>query len=256
MRKLSFSLLFPLIFGAIALAEEHHHAEAKAAPKVASTPAANHAAKAVAPASAAAHGSHGAPAVQGPDAAQALNILMQGNQRFINDLMDKGHKNSDRRIEIAKGQHPIAIVVCCSDSRVPPEQVFDVGLGDIFVVRVAGNVLDSIGMGSIEYAAAHLNVQLVVVLGHERCGAVTAAISGDPAPAHVLAIVEAIQQNLAGTTPAAGDAVDQAVCFNASAVARQVSSSAPILKDLVTAGTLKVVAARYDLDEGTVKLLP
>jgi carbonic anhydrase len=234
---ISSSLLLPLVFSAMALAEEHRHAETHAA---------------AAPTAAAA----GHAEVIGIDAKSAFDILMQGNQRFINDLMDKGHKNSDRRIEIAKGQHPIAIVVCCSDSRVPPEQVFDVGLGDIFVVRVAGNVVDAIGMGSIEYAAAHLNVQLVVVLGHERCGAVTAAISGNPAPGHVLAIVEAIQRNLSGSTPGAGDAVDQAVCINASAVAQQISGSGPILKDMVTAGTLKVVAARYDLDDGTVKLLP
>ena len=238
MRILSLGLLVPFICGSLVLAEEHHHAAKAPAAAAAKAPAAGHA------------------EVKGMDAKSALDALMQGNQRFINDLMDKTHKNSDRRIDVAKGQHPIAIVVCCSDSRVPPEQVFDVGLGDIFVVRVAGNVVDAIGMGSIEYAASHLNVQLVVVLGHERCGAVTAAISGNPAPAHVLAIVEAIQQNLAGTEPGAGDAVDQAVCINASAVAKQINNSAPILKDMVSAGSLKVVAARYDLDDGTVKLLP
>jgi carbonic anhydrase len=190
------------------------------------------------------------------DAKSALEILMQGNQRFVRDYTSKAHKNSDRRIEIAKGQHPIAIVVCCSDSRVPPEQVFDVGLGDIFVVRVAGNVVDGIGLGSIEYAASHLHVPLVVVLGHERCGAVTAAISGDPAPAHVLAIVEKIQQNLAGTKPAAGDTLDQAICINAKAVAEHIRTCGPILKDMVSTGKLTIVAAHYDLDDGGVKLLP
>jgi carbonic anhydrase len=243
------------VFGVAAMAADtHEHGKPKSAPDHAAH--ATNSVKGAAPASADAHGGHGSSAVQGPTAAQALSALMEGNQRFINDLMNKAHKNSDRRIEIAKGQQPFAIIVCCSDSRVPPEQVFDVGLGDIFVVRVAGNVIDDVGLGSIEYAAAHLHVPLVVVMGHERCGAVTAAISGDPAPAHVLAIVDKIQQNLAGTKPAAGDALDQAICINASAVAAQISNSAPILKDMVNAGTLKVVSMRYDLDDGSVKILP
>ena len=228
-------------------------------------PAADHAAPATAkpvalktPAAvpAAVHAGGGEPAAQGLDAARALERLMQGNQRFVNDLTSKSHRDADRRIEVAKGQHPIAIVVCCSDSRVPPEHVFDVGLGDIFVIRVAGNVLDAVGLGSIEYAAAHLHVPLVVVMGHERCGAVAAAISGEAAPAHVLAITDMIQRHLAGTTPAGGDLVDQAVCVNAKAVARQVATSAPLLKDMVAAGTLDVVAVRYDLEDGAIKVLP
>lgn len=243
MRSLSLFML-PALFIGLCSAEEHaHHADAKPAPVAAQGAAAGHA-------------TTGEPAAQGLDAKGALERLLQGNQRFSNDLMTKTHKDSDRRIEVAKGQHPIAIVVCCSDSRVPPEQIFDVGLGDIFVIRVAGNVVDAIELGSIEYAAAHLHVPLVVVLGHERCGAVTAAISGDPAPAHVLAIVDKIQQNLVGTTPATGDAVDQAVCINAKGVARIVATSAPLLKDMVAAGTLSVVAARYDLDDGLVTILP
>lgn len=193
---------------------------------------------------------------QGLDAQRAVERLLQGNQRFVSDLTSKGHRDADRRVAVAKGQHPIAIVVCCSDSRVPPEQIFDVGLGDIFVIRVAGNVVDAVGLGSIEYAAAHLHVPLVVIMGHERCGAVTAAISGEPAPAHVLAITDMIQANLVGTAPAAGDAVDQAVCINAKAVARQVASSEPLLKGMVAAGTLAVVAMRYDLDDGTARILP
>ncbi len=198
----------------------------------------------------------GEPAAQGLEAKQAVERLLQGNQRFVGDLTSKSHRDGDRRTAVAKGQHPIAIVVCCSDSRVPPEQVFDVGLGDIFVIRVAGNVLDAVGLGSIEYAAAHLHAPVVVILGHERCGAVTAAISGDAVPAHVLAITDLIQANLAGTAPATGDAVDQAVCINAKAVARQVASCEPLLKGMVAAGTLGIVAMRYDLDDGTVRILP
>ena len=244
MRSLSSLFMLPLFFTGFCTAEDHgHHADAKPAPAAAAP---------------AAHGATagGEPAAQGLDAKHALERLLEGNQRFIGDLTIKGHKDSERRVEVAKGQHPIAIVVCCSDSRVPPEQVFDVGLGDIFVIRVAGNVVDAIELGSIEYAAAHLHVPLVVVMGHERCGAVTAAISGDAAPAHVLSIVDKIQQNLVGSTPAPGDAVDQAVIINAKAVARQIAASAPLLKDMVAGGTLSVVAVRYDLDDGVVKVLP
>jgi len=242
MRSLSVVLLPLLIFG-VCQAEDH------AATPPAAKPAPAHAADA--PAAVAAEA-----AAQGLNAQQALERLIRGNKRFVGDLTNTGNKDSERRIAVAKGQNPIAIVVCCSDSRVPPEQLFDVGLGDIFVIRVAGNVVDAIGLGSIEYAAMHLQVPLVVVMGHERCGAVTAAISGKPAPAHVLAITDLIQRHLVGTTPAPGDAVDQAVCINASAVARTIASSAPLLKDLVAAGKLTVVAVRYDLDDGTVKQLP
>jgi carbonic anhydrase len=244
MRSLSSLFMLPLFFTGFCTAEDHgHHADAKPAPAAAAP---------------AAHGAvtGGEPAAQGLDAKQALERLLAGNKRFVSNLTTKSHKDSDRRVEIAKGQHPIAIVVCCSDSRVPPEQVFDVGLGDIFVIRVAGNVVDAIELGSIEYAAAHLHVPLVVVMGHERCGAVTAAISGDTAPAHVLSIVDKIQQNLVGTTPGPGDAVDQAVAINAKAVARQVATSAPLLKDMVAAGKLSVVATCYDLDDGVIKVLP
>jgi carbonic anhydrase len=245
----------------------------KAGTQPGTAPSASHAAvppASPAPAAEPAHASAPAPAAtghgdpvpgaeapaQGLNGQQALDQLLLGNQRFIGDLATKAHKNSERRLMVAKGQNPTAIVVCCSDSRMAPEQVFDVGLGDIFVIRNAGNVVDAIELGSIEYAAVHLHVPLVIVVGHERCGAVTAAVSGNPAPAHVLAIVDKIQQNLVGTAPAPGDAVDQAVCINASAVARQIATSGPLLKDLVTAGTLKVVAARYDLEDGTVKVLP
>lgn len=230
-----------LTAGLVTAAEPAAH-ETKAAPAAAPAPSTPHAA----------HGE----AAQGLDGKQALALLLEGNRRFVADLMSKQHKDTARRIEVAKGQHPLAIVLCCADSRVPPEQVFDVGLGDIFVVRVAGNVLDDVVLGSVEYAASHLHAPLVVVLGHERCGAVSASISGDPAPAHVLAIVDRIQANLAGSAPGPGDALDQAVCLNARTVARQLAAAQPLLGNLVSTGALTVVAARYDLDDGTVALLP
>ena len=190
---------------------------------------------------------------QGLNAQQALARLMAGNKRFVSGQPMATHRDSPRRDEVAKGQHPLAIIVCCSDSRVPPEMVFDVGLGDIFVVRVAGNVLDPIALGSIEYAAEHLHVPLVVVMGHERCGAVTAALGKTAPPQHILAIVEAIQHNIHGLTPDAKDPVDQAVRANAAAVAKQIADSEPLLKEMVTSGHLRVSAVRYDLDDGAVE---
>ncbi|GDY12954.1 carbonic anhydrase [Planctomycetota bacterium] len=244
------TLVLPMLLVANGVAEDHGHDPAPA-PKPPA--AANKPAPAADP-HAAPPGSE--PAGQGLDAKRALERLMQGNQRFVIDVMNKSHKDADRRTEVAKGQHPIAIVVCCSDSRVPPEQLFDVGLGDIFVVRTAGNVIDAIGLGSIEYAVAHLHAPLIVVMGHERCGAVTAAISGETAPGHVLAITDKIQDNLIGTEPAKGDPVDQAMRINAKAVARQIAESVPILRPQVASGALGVVAVRYDLDDGKVELIP
>jgi carbonic anhydrase len=185
-----------------------------------------------------------------------LDRLLAGNKRFVADQMTLAHKGSARRSEVAKGQHPIAIVVSCSDSRVPVEQVFDQGNGDLFVVRTAGNVVDAVALGSIEYAADHLHVPLIVVLGHERCGAVTAAVGTDAPPGHILAVVENIQQHLKGTKPLPGDAVEQAVQINARGVAQDIITSKPILAGLVRSEDVVVVAARYDLDSGEVTLLP
>ncbi|MDD2837205.1 MAG: carbonic anhydrase, partial [Methanothrix sp.] len=105
---------------------------------------------------------------------QALQMLMEGNARFVSGNVIHPDQTADRRSELVSGQHPFAIVVGCSDSRVPPEVVFDQGLGDIFVIRTAGQVMDKVTLASIEYAVEHLNVPLILVLGHDSCGAVTA----------------------------------------------------------------------------------
>ena len=107
--------------------------------------------------------------------------------------MKRPNQGVERRKELVEGQHPFAIILCCSDSRVPPEVIFDQGLGDLFIVRTAGNVFDNIALGSIEYAVEHLEVPLLVVLGHGQCGAVTATVEGGHAPGHISNVVEAIQ---------------------------------------------------------------
>src|ERR1043165_1234695 len=122
--------------------------------------------------------------ISGPD---ALKRLLDGNARFVagKSTEPQGVALVERRAALTKDQKPFAIIVSCSDSRVPPELIFDVGLGDIFVVRTAGEVVDNIDTGSIEYAVEHLGVSLIVVLGHERCGAVSAAVSGGNESGHI-----------------------------------------------------------------------
>jgi carbonic anhydrase len=156
-----------------------------------------------------------------------------------------------QRTALANGQHPFAVVVACADSRVAPEIVFDLGLGDAFVVRTAGNLVDPFALGSIEYAVAHLGARLVVVLGHERCGAVSAALKGGEAPGHVRAIVEAIAPAVQRSKGAAGDPLDAAVAENAQGVAKKIRDSRPALSQLAQA-EVRIVAARYDLDTGVV----
>ena len=155
----------------------------------------------------------------------------------------------------AKGQNPFAVIVGCSDSRVGPEMVFDQGLGDLFVVRTAGEVVDSAALGSIEYAVEHLGSSLIVVLGHERCGAVSAAVAGAKEPGHIAAVLKAIEPAVKQTKGNPGDPVENAVRAQALDVAKQLQEAEPILAERVQSGKLKIVAARYDLDTGKIDLL-
>jgi carbonic anhydrase len=187
---------------------------------------------------------------------QALRALVAGNQAFVAAGASCARQSPARRGEVAAAQHPIAVVIGCADSRVPPEAIFGQGIGDLFVIRVAGNVIDDAVLGSIEYAVDHLGVPLVVVLGHERCGAVQAALSDEPAHGHVDAIVRRIRAAIEHARKGPGDALDSAVRANVSASVHDVQSSTPVLAPLVGKGRVKVVGARYDLDTGAVELLP
>lgn len=219
---------------------------------------------------AAEHGEHAAPAAEhGEPAAptgkkagaisisnaQALQRLMEGNARFVAGKATHPHQDGDRRAEIAQSQKPFAVVLTCADSRVPPEILFDQGLGDIFVLRVAGNVADDDVQASIEYAVEHLGTNLIVVLGHERCGAVKAAVAGGELPGHLPGLIDRIKPAVASSKEMAGDALDNAVSANARLAATQLRASRPLLQPLVTQGSLAVVAARVDLDTGTVAIL-
>ena len=189
---------------------------------------------------------------------KALERLIEGNARFVAGHMTHVAPEdvASALHNLATGQTPFAVVVGCSDSRVAPEIVFDEGLGDIFVIRTAGEVVDDAALGSIEYAVEHLGSPLIVVLGHERCGAVSAAVAGAQAPGHIATLLKAIEPAVEQTKGKPGDAVENAVRAQALDVAKQLREAEPILAERVRTGRLKIVAARYDLDTGKVEVLP
>ena len=186
----------------------------------------------------------------------ALARLKAGNQRFVASKLEHPRQTAKRRTELANSQHPFAVVLGCADSRTAPELVFDQGLGDVFVVRVAGNVLNDETVGSIEYAVEHLGAQLIVVLGHERCGAIAAAretiAAKAEAPGHIQSLVKALAPAVEATVGQDAEATTKA---NELYVAKELRESAPILKEMVEKGTVSVVAAHYDLDTGAVEFL-
>lgn len=188
----------------------------------------------------------------GVSAADALKRLKEGNARYAQGKMAHPACDAPTRAEIAQSQHPFAIVLGCSDSRVAPEVLFDLGMGDLFVVRTAGNLIDDVVLGSIEYAAEHLGTPLVVVLGHERCGAVKATAAGGEAPGHLAALVKAIEPSVEKAKGMPGDLVENAVSLNVDAMVLGIKSSHPILEEMVKEGKLAVIGARYDLDTGEV----
>lgn len=202
---------------------------------------------------AAGHGGHGA--AQSPDA--VLKALLVGNERFVAGTAKRPNAGYVRRAELAKGQHPRAVVVGCADSRVPPELLFDQGLGDLFVVRVAGNVAEPGVVGSVEYAAEHLGTPLVVVLGHEGCGAVKATLDGAGEDGNIGSLVRDIRPAVAtACQPAAAgcDSLHEGVHLNARAQAKNLLDRSPVLRELAAAGKVNVVVATYDLASGKVSL--
>jgi carbonic anhydrase len=179
----------------------------------------------------------------------ALAKLKEGNARFVGSKVSQGKPTAARRAETAQSQHPFAIILGCADSRTSPEIVFDQNIGDLFVVRNAGNLVDDHALGSIEYAVEHLGARLIVVLGHERCGAVNAALAGDTAPGHVQSVVRDIQPAVQAVKGKSGDATQLAVAENARLMAEKIRKEAN-LGDL--AKDVRIISAVYDLDSGRV----
>jgi carbonic anhydrase len=193
---------------------------------------------------------------------QALRDLLYGNKRFM-----KGQTTGPRRSpadfqKLAAGQYPEAIIVSCADSRVAPEILFDVGVGDIFVIRVAGNVVTGAGVtvkGSIEYGVAELNAPLVMVLGHSNCGAVKAAKqhidAKDSLPGAINGLVELVKPAVTQSKGESGDPLENAIKKNVQIGVERLKTLEPILAAKVKDGKLKVVGAVYDLSTGEVKLV-
>jgi carbonic anhydrase len=196
----------------------------------------------------------GQKAEQTVSADAALAELKAGNAHHVAHRYTHPHQTLERQRELASGQHPHAQVLSCADSRVPPEVVFDQGLGDLFVVRVAGNVATDSELGSLEYGALHLHVPLLVVLGHQHCGAVTAAVEGGEAEGHIASLVTLIRPAVEATKGMPGDPVDNAVKANVQMTVKKLRSS-PIFAELIAGGKLKIVGAVYSLDTGKVTWL-
>jgi carbonic anhydrase len=191
---------------------------------------------------------------------QALAKLVDGNRRFLADQISVADISAKRRLEIAKSQSPFAVLVGCADSRVGPEHLFGGGLGELFIVRTAGNYVDDAGYGSIAYAIAALGTPLIVVLGHERCGAVDAATKlvtdNNQLPPSLTRMVKPILPAVIDARATLGtktDLVDHAIHMNVRHVVRGLrETSDPILAEPLKAGKVKVVGAYYDLDTGAV----
>ncbi|MDZ8106258.1 MAG: carbonic anhydrase [Nostoc sp. DedQUE12a] len=189
------------------------------------------------------------------NANEAIRRLLNGNERFVHQQSKCPDQTLERLRLVAKAQYPFAAILGCADSRVPAEIVFDQGLGDLFVVRVAGNVASDMAIGSLEYSTAVLGSQLIVVLGHKRCGAVTEAIKNEPLPGRIGFVVEGIKPALANINLATINTSDDAVITNVKYQAKKLEESSVILTKLLRAGKLKIVGACYDLDTGKVNIV-
>lgn len=192
-----------------------------------------------------------------PTQSDPLQRLMAGNARFMSGKVTHPGQDGARRGEVAKGQAPFAMVLSCADSRVPPEVLFDQGLGDLFVVRVAGNIADSNALGSLEYGAQVLGAKFLMVLGHEYCGAVDAAAKGGKVGGNIDSIIDAIAPAAARAKadPDKTTLLDRAVVENVREVLSVIGKRSPALAGLAAKGSLTIVGARYDLDSGEVTVV-
>jgi carbonic anhydrase len=197
-----------------------------------------------------------------PDPDEVLRRLLEGNKRFMKGETTAPRRKPEDFAKLAEGQTPRAVIVGCSDSRVPPEILFDQGVGDLFVVRVAGNVVSGAGAtvkGSIEYAVAELNVSLVMVLGHSQCGALKAAVKHindkDTLPGAIAGLVDAIKPAVVKAKGEAGNALENAIKANVAIGVERLNSLEPILAGPVKKGRVKVVGGVYDLRTGGVTVI-
>ena len=184
---------------------------------------------------------------------EIIQRLKDGNARFVADRLDGKLQDSSRRDSLTGGQNPYAIILSCADSRVVPELAFDTGLGEVFVVRVAGNIANSSSIASIEYAVAHIGSKVIVVLGHESCGAVTAAVSGGDNGYNLNHLLSHITPAIAASPE--GAAVNDVVKKNAEMNAGELVNRSAIIRDAVNAGKVQIVPAYYNLGSGKIDFL-
>lgn len=195
------------------------------------------------------------------NAEEALTQLKKGNERFVNNERKFEHLSKDRLIETSeKGQHPFATLITCSDSRVPVEHIFDAGIGDVFVIRVAGNVVDTDEAGSIEYGVEHLHTPIFVVLGHTNCGAVTAVVKDAEVHGNIPKLVDNIIPAVDKAEEAHGhdfseQLLSTAIVNNVWQSVEDLLSTSHISKELVSSGKLIIVGAIYHMDTGEVEWL-
>ncbi len=186
-------------------------------------------------------------------AEDALKVLIEGNWRFMNGISMGLNRTPLRRRELVRGQSPFAAVLGCSDSRVPPELIFDAGLGELIVVRTAGIIPDEGTLGNLEYAAENLGIRLAVVLGHTGCGTVGAAVQGARSPGYLEHVLDAIRPAVERTRRDPGEGYLNCITANVVYAVNQIAGSPPVLQRLVRKGELKVVGALYDMESGEVK---
>lgn len=196
-----------------------------------------------------------ASAVEVNPAKNPLERLTQGNQRYVTSKTVCHEDWSAKRSALLEGQKPFAVIVACSDSRVPPEIIFDQSLGELFVVRIAGNIVDDFAVGSIEYGVNILGANLVVVLGHSNCGAVDAALKGMTFDNHIQEVLNAIQPAIAATKGENGNLLEKTIKANVKNVEEKLKSSQPLLAKLMEKGALSIFGAYYHLESGKVEFL-
>ena len=186
---------------------------------------------------------------------EALDWLLAGNERYAAEQQEYPNQSITARLTLATRQNPFATILSCSDSRVPSEIIFDQGLGDLFIVRTAGHVVNGLVLASIEFAVYALNVPLIVVLGHQHCGAVTAVLKDQPLPGYLPELVDYLRPAVQNATPGSHDAAEEAVRANSRYTAAQIASSSRVLADAVDEGRLQIVPAYYHLETGRVTVL-
>lgn len=183
---------------------------------------------------------------------EALEVLLEGNRRFVSGQLEHPNHCEESRKNLVAGQEPIAAVLACADSRVPPVDVFDQGLGDLFILRVAGNIINDHILGSIEYAVSHLHTPLVMVMGHSSCGAVNAVAAGTKLQGHIASLTPSIDAALKHAKGLDGNWCDNASKELALTTAKKIAESEPIIADLVKEGKVLVVATYYNIATGEV----